>query len=320
MLRANYFLFLFFLSSIFLLNSCGSESKNDRSDLNQQEINDETLQGKITIAALEENFVLARQLANVYVAEHKNILIDVEKINQKQILPGIENNLYHLVLANGNTNPFPDMESYLLASDVFLLCVNFNNPVLQKLVIRGLKPSKIRMIFSSSQGLKWSNIFKTDDLSPIKPYLGSENSSAYNIVLNYLGIKESAATTASVSEGDLYSNIANNSGAIGFLSTILAYNHNTLYRNDGIYIIPVDFNENNVAEDSELIYDDLTILNNAYEKGSIPKGLIRNHYFVWKSSVDQSEIVNDFVNWVKENASSYLDKNGFFKPLNTLNE
>ena len=320
MFRSKHILLLFILSSILLLDSCGSGSKKDRSDLSQQELNDETLQGKITIAALEENFILVRQLANAYVAEHKNILIDVEKINHKQILSGIDDDLYHLVLANGTINPFPDMESHLLASDVFLLCVNFNNPVLQKLVMRGLKPSHIKMIFSSSKGLKWSNIVKTDDLSPIKPYLGSENSSAYNVVLNYLGIKESTTTTASVSEGDLYSNIANNSGAIGFLSTIFAYNHNTLYRNEGIYIVPVDFNENNVAEDNELIYDDLTILNNAYNKGSIPKGLIRNHYFIWKSSVEQSDIVNDFINWVKENASSYLDKNGFFKPLNTSNK
>lgn len=307
---------LLFASAI-LFSGCGSDTSGSGSNNQNSDVggDDNSLRGKITIAALDENFALANQLASAYVTQNKNVIVDVEALSLKEIKEAMDEDRYHLYFLNGLQNPYPELQNQIIASDVFVLCVNFNNPVLQKLVIRGLMPSKIREIYSSTAILKWSDIVKTDEISPVKAFLGAENSSSYRMIQSFLGVNHSQIVGTALNEQDLYSNIANNTGAIGFLSSVLAYDRNTLFRAKGLYILPVDFDENKVADDNELIYDDLNILKNAVKDGGYPKALIRNHYFVWNSSVPQKEIVDDFIGWTRENSSAYIEKNGFFEPF-----
>ncbi|PLW92740.1 MAG: hypothetical protein C0592_09175 [Marinilabiliales bacterium] len=302
--------------SVIMFSSCGSDKGNGGPDQNNDaDGENNTIRGKITIAALQENFGLANQLASAYVSQNNNVIIDVEAIDMNSVEESMQEGLYNIYFLNGLENPYPNLESQVVASDVFVLCVNFNNPVLQKLVIRGLMPSKIREIYSSASLIKWSDVVKTDDMTPVKPYFGPESGTAYSIIRSFIGINQSPTASTALNEQDLYSSIVNNTGAIGFLSSVLAFDRSTLFRAKGLYILPVDFDENKIADDKELIYDDLNILKKAVYNGGYPKGLIRSHYFVWNNDVQQKEIVNDFMNWVRENSSAYLERNGYFSPV-----
>jgi ABC-type phosphate transport system substrate-binding protein len=305
--------------SLLILSGCGSDKDNNGRDIQNTENDDNSLRGKITVGAVQEDFALANQLASGYVSYNKNVIIDVEVLELNQIESAIEEGRYNIYLLNGAGNPKPSMESQIIACDLMVLCVNFNNPALQKLVIRGLKPSKIKEIFATPSILKWSDIVKTDEVSPVKAYLGAEKSSAYNMVRSFLGINQAPTVTASLSDQDLYNNISSNAGAIGFLSSVLAFDQNTLFRSKGLYVLPIDFNENNVADDNELIYDDFNMLKKAYSSNSYPDGLVRKHYFLWNKDVQQKEIVDDFILWINENSSSYIERNGFFQPLTKTN-
>lgn len=304
-----------------IVSGCGSDNgiRNNQNVIIDDD--DNTIRGKITIAALQENFALVNQLASAYVSQNKNVIIDVKAIDMNSVEESMQKGHYHVYFLNGLQNPYPDMESQIVATDVFVLCVNFNNPALQKLVMRGLRPSKIQEIYSSPMLLKWSDVVKTEDMSPIKPYLGPENGTACKMISSFLGVTKSQTVSNALNEQDLYNNIVNNTGAIGFLSSVLAYDKSTLFRAKGLYILPIDFNENKLADDNELIYDDINILKKAVSNGRYPKSLIRSHYFVWSNNVQQKEIVDDFMTWVRENSLAYLERNGYFAPLqdNRLN-
>jgi cellobiose phosphorylase len=61
------------------------------------------------------------------------------------------------------------------------------------------------------------------------------------------------------------------------------------------------------------------MLKKAYSSNSYPDGLVRKHYFLWNKDVQQKEIVDDFILWINENSSSYIERNGFFQPLTKTN-
>ena len=130
--------FSLLVASVFILSGCGSDrgrGTNNQNNGNGDE--DNTLRGKITVAALQENFAMANQLASAYVSQNKNVIIDVEAIDMNSVEESMQEGKYNIYFLNGLQNPYPEKESQLVASDVFVLCVNFNNPVLQKLVLKG---------------------------------------------------------------------------------------------------------------------------------------------------------------------------------------
>lgn len=296
--------------------ACGGEKKDDtKTDRNKSTLNNDLEAGKITVGATEESYDLAQRLASNYVAQNTNLIVEVipcKSTESKQLLSAGK---VQLVVTGGSSNPFPDFKSTTIAADILVLTVNFNNPVLQYLVLRGLDMKDLQGVFSTGSITNWNQVDKKTDSYPLKPLAGPDSTSSNSMIKAFINSGFAKTVTSTMSENEIVSSISASPGSIVFMSHRLAYNQNSGFRANGLYIIPVDFDGNNVANDSELIYDNLNSLKKAYTKGGFPKGLVRNHYFITTEKADRSDIVKHFTNYAQKEASNVISGAGYFQPL-----
>ncbi|PKP03840.1 MAG: hypothetical protein CVU11_06930 [Bacteroidetes bacterium HGW-Bacteroidetes-6] len=299
-----------------LLASCGG-NKNDKNNNpeNRGTVNNDLEAGKITVGATEESFDLAQRLASTYVSQNTNIIIDVITVKPEEIESFIGAGSIQMAVTGGIDNPYPEYTSSLIACDLLTLCVNFNNPALQKMVMRGIGMTTLQSIFNAGSVSDWAQLFKKVDSAPLKALVGPEGSSSYKMAQLFLGGSFSKSVTSTLSDNEIPGAISANPGAIAFLSHRKAYNLSSKYRANGLYIIPIDLNNNNVADDNELIFDDLNMLESAYKKGNYPESLIRNHYFVYSEKATRADIVKSFVEYAEKEAANTLPQIGYFEPL-----
>lgn len=297
-----------------LVASCGG-SKSDGKSTNQGTVNNNLEAGKITIGVTEESFDLANRMASTYVTENTNIIIDVISVKPNEIESFIASGSIQMAVTGGFENPIPELKSTLIACDLLVLCINFNNPALQKIVLRGIGLDKLKSIFATGSATDWAQMYKNVDITPIKPLAAPEGSSNFVMTQQFIGDSFAKTVTTTLSENELIGAISGNSGGIAFLSSRRAYNQSNKYRAEGIYVIPIDLNGNNVADDSELIFDDLNMLKNAYSKGNYPKSLIRNHYFIYSEKANRLDIVKAFVEYADKEGANTISSIGYYEPL-----
>ncbi|OFY11208.1 MAG: hypothetical protein A2W93_08660 [Bacteroidetes bacterium GWF2_43_63] len=296
--------------------ACGGGKKDDaKTDQNNSTVNNDLEAGKITVGATEESYDLAQRLASNYVAQNTNMIVEVIPCKTTESKQLLSSGKVQLIVTGGSTNPFPDFESNAIATDLLVLTVNFNNPVLQYLVMRGLDLKDLKGIFSTGSITNWNQVDKKAASSPLKPLAGPDSTSSNLMIRAFLNSGFGQTVTSTLSENELISSISAGPGSIVFMSHRLAYNQNSGFRANGVYVIPVDFDGNNVANDSELIYDNLNSLKKSYSKGGFPKGLVRNHYFITTGKTERSDIVKHFTNYAQKEASNVISGAGYFQPL-----
>lgn len=312
-MKRRYFVIILFIA--FALAAC-SGGKNDKTDKNPNTptVNNNLESGKISIGATEESYDLAQRLASNYVAQNTNIIIDVISCKAEDVNQMLTSGQVQLIVSGGNKNPLPNFKSTIIATDLLVLTVNYNNPILQYLVIYGLSLKDINGIFATGQINNWNQIDKKAESVPLKPLAGADNSSLNLIIKDFIKSGFASTTTSVISEYDLISSISINPGAIAFMSHRNAYNYNSGSKTNGLYIIPVDINNNGVADDSELIYDNLNTLKKAYKNGSFPKNLVRYHFFITNEKGERADIVSHFTNFALNNASNIISGAGYLEP------
>jgi len=300
----------------FFVAACsGNSKKEDQDAQNKRTVNNNLKAGKITIGASEESFDLAQRLASTYVSENTNIIIDVIPFKPEELEEALSSGMIQMIVTGGSDNPYPGTKATLIATDVLVVTVNFNsNPCIQQLAIRGLELKELQGIFTTGAISNWNQIDKSVASTPIKPLVAPENSSAYTIVKAFLKGDFTKTTTAAMSENELLNSMIVSPGNISFMSHRKAFDLSSGFRAKGIYIIPVDINNNNIADDKELIYDDVDQLKNAYKSGKFPKELIRNHYFISNDQAERADIVRHFTNYVLKSGKDVISATKYFEP------
>lgn len=301
------------LSVMMVVFSCSNNNKTTKNP-QQTTVNNDLEAGKITLGATEESIELARKLASAYVAENTNIIVDVQEVVSQDADSLIAEGSIQALISATPVSDKDFLEKSIIAHDVLVLAVSFNNTALQYLVMRGLDLKELNAIFASAGINNWQQVDKKSESVPVKPLAGPASESQYNMLISLLGItKTSGSVTMLMSERELYDAVASNPGAIALMSHRMCYGPSGM-RADGLYIIPIDFNGNNVADDEELVYDDLNMLKKANSKKKIPASLIRNHILVRNMKAERKDILEHFAKWISEKGASIASSAGYFEP------
>lgn len=301
----------------FVLAACSGGNKNEDQNANRKgTVNNNLKAGKITIGASEESYDLAQRLASTYVAENTNIIVEVIPFKPEELEKALSSGMIQMIVTGSSDNPYPGTKATLIATDVMVVTVNFNsNPCIQHLAIRGLDLKELQGIFTTATISNWNQIDKKAASTPIKPLAAPKNGSANTIVEAFLKGNFTKTTTTAMSEKELLNSMIVSPGNIALMSHTKAFDLSSGLRANGIYIIAFDINGNNIADDNELIYDELTHLKKAYKAGKFPKELVRNHYFITKDNVERTDIVKHFTDYVVKNGKDIISTSGYFEPL-----
>lgn len=290
--------------------SCGQSNKSKDGKIDEQAKSVIDKPGKVVIGAPSVIRPVLTAYASYFTQENPKAIIEVITLSEDSITKALENGKIGAGVFTGQISETGYKQGFV-ASDAMVCVINFNNPVLQKIVMYGLGTEQMNNLLTGKINF-WEQLYKTNKKVPVKFYLPEENNPISKAVLAYY--KPEGKVTASFlpSESDVLQSILNNEIGIGFISSSMAFDPKTGIKRDNLYIVPLDVNNNELADDNELIYDEMKKLEKNLGNKSFPTSFQRRFYLRYKSSNEQAYISEALLGWIEKNGYNFASKNGFF--------
>jgi phosphate transport system substrate-binding protein len=197
-----------------------------------------------------------------------------------------------------------------VAFDAVIPIISFNNHHIQPMVMKGASPAELKSVFTGKV-TKWGDLAGRKGDQTIHVYCLSDSSGTGVTWNGFLGIDpgEIKATPA-VSEADMFLRVKNDPYAIGYCSILEIFNVNTDLKKEGIYVLPIDFNGDNVVNDNEQYYDKLSILSDAVSKGKLPWPPARKLNIVTRGK-PTDPLLMAFIEWILTIGQNYMPEMGY---------
>lgn len=151
---------------------------------------------------------------------------------------------------------------------------------------------------------------QTDDYS-IHLYTRSDACGAAEVWAKYLGDhkQEDLKGTAVYGDPGLSEAVRKDYLGIGFNNIGYAYDLETGKQLPGIFVIPIDLNENGMIDNEENFYDDKSSIVKAIAEGRYPSPPARDLHLVTKDKF--TGLSKEFVRWILQDGQKYVNEMGY---------
>ncbi|HNW70452.1 MAG TPA: substrate-binding domain-containing protein [Bacteroidales bacterium] len=195
-----------------------------------------------------------------------------------------------------------------VAKDAVLPVVSFDNSNLQKIVLAGVTKDKLAKAFTGKIKT-WGQLLQLKSNDPINVFKLSDTSDVSQSWAEFLNVGPTTFTGTEVyNQQDIPGRVAADKNGIGYCSITEIFNIQTGQKKRNLYVLPVDLNANNQADDNELVFDKLDDVKNAVSTGKYPAPPARELFLVCKS-VPTDAVTVAFIKWVltigQNNCSEY---------------
>ncbi|HQI70937.1 MAG TPA: substrate-binding domain-containing protein, partial [Bacteroidales bacterium] len=197
-----------------------------------------------------------------------------------------------------------------VAKDVVLPVISFDNGSLQKIVFTGVTREKIAGAFTGKIS-SWGQMLQQPSKERIELFNLSDSTDISLFWAGYLGVdaKNLKGTTIS-GENEMANNVAANKNALGYCSMTYVFDVTTGFKKNNLYVLPLDLNANNMADDNELVFDKLEDIKSAISSGKYPSPPARKLYLVCKTKPTDKATVT-FIKWILTIGQNYCGQYGF---------
>ncbi len=306
---------------LLLIFSCKNRhrgNQNGESEQSKQKVNTKVT-GTINFLAEDVVLQLVNDIASGFRLQYPNVIVNSVVSDSDPAMQSLDNGTANVAFVS-TPSDLINKSVYTVkpfARDILVLILNFNNKLLQTLVIYGI-PKKALTDILEMKITMWKNVSKRiEDNEPLKMYIPSKKSGSIEYIARFTGLtKEKIKTDDVILEKDVPANVTAMPLAIGFCSHTLAYDFSTNVRKNGLYIVGVDINNNNVLDNEELIYDDLDILRQAVLNNSAPKELVRTFSLCYRNDSPHRDLIELFAEYIQKNGNTYIEKYKFYPSQN----
>lgn len=305
-------IFFLLLSLLMIMAACGPDKKTDKDSP------PDSLNGKLRIAGSETMFPLFSQWAQEFNRENPDFHIIIKASNTAGGMMMLKKGEADAVMASRELSPEEVADSLWtipVAMDVVLPVFSFDNPYIQKIVQQGIKPEKLKDIYT--QKIKtWGQLFNTDSDDPIELYRLADTSGTTACWSSLLNIQADQIKGMEVfGNTDMSNIIPPKKLAFGYCSSSRIFNPATGKKIKNIYVAPIDFNNNGQTDDAEQLFDDYADLKTAIKNSKYPAPPARQLYLVFKRKPTDKAVLA-FLKWTVTIGQNYCDQFGFIH-LNT---
>jgi phosphate transport system substrate-binding protein len=197
-----------------------------------------------------------------------------------------------------------------LALDALVPVICFDNACIQPLVMNGLKKDKLRELFTG-KSYSWGQLTGRKVSDKVKVFVQSDSSDNAIFWNTFLGIKPGETKGKIVlSEAAMFDSISRSKNALGYCEIMTVYDFKTGFRKEGIYILPVDFNNSGLIDDAEQFYDKYSVICDAVKTGKLPCPPAREFYVVTKNK-PQAGVIKEFIIWLLNIGQNYMPDAGY---------
>lgn len=271
------------------------------------------LTGSLKINGSQTLYPLAAKWAGIFVQDHPKVKIDVSSKPSVLAMQDLLAGKTDIALVSYKPTE-EDMKKGLwvapVALDALVAIINFDNTEIQPLVMHGISREMLKKVFSGNL-TNWGSISGRAAAEPVKAYALSDSSGTGRTWNQFLGMEGKAVKASRLPSAEqMVARVRLEKGAIGYCSIMDAYNLQTGFRKDGVYIVPIDYNANNHVEDAEQFYDKFSLISAAISSGKVPRPPARELYMVTREK-PSTEVMKKFMDWVLSIGQNYAASMGY---------
>lgn len=272
------------------------------------------LEGEISISGAFALYPMTVKWADEFRKIHPDVRIDISAGGAGK---GISDALSEMVdIGMVSREIYPEelgkgAFSISVTKDAVVPVISASNPLLNSILIIGIKKNVANDIWISGKYKTWAEAFGIKTTTPIHIYTRSDACGAAEMWAKYLGKKQEDLGGVGVfGDPGLAQAVKRDPLGIGFNNIGYAYDAKTRKQIAGIRVLPIDLNGNGKIDSDENFYESLNDLMNAIAQNKYPSPPARELYFVTKGK-PQNKAVIEFVKWVLTDGQKFVNEAGY---------
>ncbi|ELR73375.1 Phosphate ABC transporter, periplasmic phosphate-binding protein PstS [Fulvivirga imtechensis AK7] len=293
------------------INSCVSGSKENAAKSEKTgAINNEQLEGSISISGAFALYPLANVWAEEFRKEYPNIRFNISGGGAGKGMADVLAGATDLGMFSRDIKQEEKDQGVWWVSvtkDAVIPTISDQNPVLEQLKKEGLTREQLASYFLKEEKQKWKN-----SAYEVSVFTRSDAAGAAATWAKYLGGAEQEDLKGIAVYGDpgLAEAVKKEPNALGFNNVIYAYDLKTGNKYPGLEVIPIDVNENGKIDPEEDFYDNIGDITTAIADGRYPSPPARELYLISKGE-PTDPAVRAFLNWVLDKGQQFIEENGY---------
>lgn len=276
-----------------------------------------TLRGTVNLSGAWALYPLAVTWAEEFQRLHPQVRIDVSAGGAGKGMADALAGLVDLGMVSRDIAPEETARGCLaipVAKDAVLCIMNARHPAAAVFVTQGLARAQLQAIWLGTNALTWAALGAAST-APLNVYTRSDAAGAPETWANYLGARqEHLRGTGVYGDPGVVEAVRQDVNGIGYCNLNFAYDSHTGAPLDGIAVIPIDANENGVADPGELLTTKSAAMR-AIALGTYPSPPARPLYFVAKQRVSNPAAAA-FVRWALTDGQRLVEPTGYI-PLSS---
>lgn len=198
-----------------------------------------------------------------------------------------------------------------VVKDAVFVAVSNKNPSLNELKQKGMKKQQFIDLWINNTQISWGELTGSSSTERVNVYTRSDSCGAADTWAKYLGgAQENLKGIGVYGDPGIAEAVNKDSLGIGYNNLNYAYDLKTGLPVEGLYVVPIDVNENGKIDPEEDVSTKAKALK-AINSGVYPSPPARDLYLITKDSF--KGVTKEFVNWILTEGQKYVDSSGYIK-------
>lgn len=286
--------------------SC-SEEKHPLQD-------EKELKGSISISGAFALYPLAVQWTNKFAERNPLVRMDISAGGAGKGMTDVLNGMVDFAMLSRDLHDEEREKGavdYIVGRDAVLPMVNVSNPLIDRILEKGITNDDAYRIWVSREYKTWGQFLGTGEMIPIKVYTRSDACGAAQTFAAWFGSEQDdLGGTAVFGDPGIAKAVSEDPYGIGFNNVAYAFDSQTSRPVEGLYILPVDSDKDGKISSEERFYDNKEQLVKAVEADKYPAPPARNLYLISKGVPTDSAKVA-FLEYVLGEGQAFNEPNGY---------
>jgi len=273
-----------------------------------------TLEGEISISGAFALYPLTIKWADEFRQIHPDVRIDISAGGAGKGISDALNDMVDIGMVSRDIYPEEQNKgafTITVTKDAVIPIISTSNPLLNRLLIKGLKKEVAIDIWITGELKSWSQAFGIKTTLPFHIYSRSDACGAAEMWAKYLGKKQEDLLGIGVfGDPGLAQAVKRDALGIGFNNIGYVYDAKSKKQITGITVLPIDLNNNGMIDSDEKFYDNLNDLMKAISTNKYPSPPARELCFVTKGK-PTSIVVVEFIKWILTDGQKYINDAGY---------
>jgi len=307
MMQKRYRICLIFLMVTLLITACGKPSQATQA---------EGLNGTITVSGAFALYPMMTRWAEEFQKDNPAVQFDISAGGAGKGMTDTLTGAVDIGMVSRDVKPEEEAQgAYAIGvvKDAVFPVVNANNPLIADIMAKGISQETFRKIFITGEVKTWGEVVGNPEITDeIHVYTRSDSAGAADVWAQFLSGKGQADLLGIGVNADpgLLDAVVNDPLGIGYNNLGYAFDQATGKLPNGVKVVPIDANENNVADPDEII-DTLLTASEAIASGRYPSPPARILNLVTNGK--PSGLVQAFILWILNDGQKFVPEAGYIQ-------